>query len=117
MTNGAMITAAYELAKAVHQIVSQFSAKKRDTIGQRMCDTSVDVAAQVQDALTTDDPVEQQEALRRAGLDSIALEILVRIGTDFGLIDPNESKRLSTLIVAVREGIDRERRTVRRNPA
>ncbi|HDS74849.1 MAG TPA: hypothetical protein ENN56_04830, partial [Firmicutes bacterium] len=81
MTNGAMITSAYELAKAVHQIVSQFSEKKRDTIGQRMCETSVDVAAKVQDALTTDDPVEQQEALRLAGLDSIALEILVRIGT------------------------------------
>ncbi len=116
MTDGAMITTAYELAKTVHQIVSQFSDKKRDTIGQRLCDTSVDVAAQVQDALTTDDPVEQQEALRLAGLDGIALEILVRIGADMGLIGPNESKKLNTLIVAVRDGIDMERRTVRRNP-
>jgi len=108
-----LVQEAYALARQIYEATAKFPEKERGSLGQQLRDTTLDLATQTIDAVTTDDPAERQEALRQAMVACVRVNLLLRLAGDMGHFTLAEIKAMSGQVETLNDGVARERRVFR----
>ena len=104
---------AFGLSKRVYTLTEKFSAAERPLLGGQFREAALTANTEFSIAVNTDDPAEQQDALRATATACVTLRLLNRLALEMNQVTPAESDDLAALIEKVETETARLRRTYR----